>query len=402
MADLSVKYGGLKFKNPLICPSSPLTDSPQACEAAAKAGFAGVVLKSIFFRKAGPWRHMHAVPRFKAVHRFKPWQKWTPGDGVENMGIITAGEVGTVWTEEKYGWFIDETKRLVGQDCLVGASCLASSQEANSWEEYLEIFASSKADFVELDLGYPRFYKNLANIAEVVRRAKKRLNIPVTVKMAPYITDPVEAAQIYQEAGVDGITCFDSTFALDFDIEKMTLPFRGSWCYIPEGTSLSYTNRCIAEMRLAGLDVPISASFGVWEWRDVIKCIMSGADSVQSCRRIMVRGYKEGTRWLKLINDWVDAKGYSSLAELKGSILGKMTKYRDIPREEPLLRGGKPSLTLKVDLDKCQGCPWCAPACSYFALEIKGKKAVVNNSKCAGCGLCVDLCPTEALSLIRS
>jgi dihydroorotate dehydrogenase len=46
MVDLSVNYCGIKFKNPLICAASPVTHTPEACQKAAKAGFAGAVLKT--------------------------------------------------------------------------------------------------------------------------------------------------------------------------------------------------------------------------------------------------------------------------------------------------------------------------------------------------------------------
>ena len=46
MGDLSSKYGGLKVKNPLVCASGPPTHTHEACLRAARAGFAGVVLKT--------------------------------------------------------------------------------------------------------------------------------------------------------------------------------------------------------------------------------------------------------------------------------------------------------------------------------------------------------------------
>ena len=48
MTDLSVKYMGLRLKNPLIASSSPLTATAAHIEELARNGIGAVVLKSIF------------------------------------------------------------------------------------------------------------------------------------------------------------------------------------------------------------------------------------------------------------------------------------------------------------------------------------------------------------------
>lgn len=47
MTDLSVKYMGLRLKNPLIASSSPLTATAAHIEELARNGIGAVVLKSI-------------------------------------------------------------------------------------------------------------------------------------------------------------------------------------------------------------------------------------------------------------------------------------------------------------------------------------------------------------------
>ena len=401
MADLSVNYAGLRLKNPLICASGPPTDRVAGCVAAAEHGFAAVVLKSIMHRGAGELRYKHAVPRFKVVDRFRPYQQWTPDKGVDNLAVVAAGEAGSVWTEEQYGEFINEAKQAVGEEVKVGAS-VVGPRNPKGWDEYFDLFRSTKADFAELDLGYARYYKQVDDIVEIVKRAKSKLSIPVTVKMYPFLTDPVEVALILQNAGVDGLTMFDAAFGLDFDINGIRLPFWNTWLYMAPGVTLPYTNMCIASARMNGVATSISASFGVWYWEDVIKCIMSGSDAVQLCRRVMVRGYKEATSFLHEINAWLDRNGHRSIAELKGKVLERLvTDYRKIPREEPLERGGIPSLKAVVDKDKCQGCTdLCSRVCLYFANRAIDGKAHVDETKCACCGMCEGVCPYGAISLV--
>lgn len=401
MADLSVNYAGLRLKNPLICASGPLTDTVERCRVAAKHHFAAIVLKSIMHRGAGELRYKHAVPRFKVVDRLRPYEKWTPDKGIDNMTVIAAGEAGSVWTEEEYGRFVDQVKQAVGDEVKVAAS-LMGPRNIRGYQEYFELFSNSKADFIEIDFGYSRYYKKLNDAIEIIKLAKRTLSIPITVKMYPFLTDPIEIAVLFQEAGVDGLTMFDAAAGLDFDINGMKLPFYNTWSFIAPGVILPYTNLCIAGARLNNIKASLSASFGVWQWQDVIKCIMSGANAVQLCRRIMVRGYKEADTFLVKINDWLDQNGHNSIEELSGSILDKLLiDARQIPREEPIERGGIPSLKAVVDKDKCKGCTdLCSRVCMYFAHNPIAGKADVDESKCGGCGMCEGICPYDAISLL--
>lgn len=50
--------------------------------------------------------------------------------------------------------------------------------------------------------------------------------------------------------------------------------------------------------------------------------------------------------------------------------------------------------------DSCIGCGKCVPVCPFGALEMKNKKAVVNE-KCTMCGACVEICPVNAIEVKR-
>ena len=56
-------------------------------------------------------------------------------------------------------------------------------------------------------------------------------------------------------------------------------------------------------------------------------------------------------------------------------------------------------MTAIVDIEKCEGCKECVPACPLDAIAIKDGKALVDDSTCGDCGACVDTCPKEAISM---
>lgn len=50
---------------------------------------------------------------------------------------------------------------------------------------------------------------------------------------------------------------------------------------------------------------------------------------------------------------------------------------------------------------KCIGCTKCVNACPFGAIEMHGKKAVMND-KCTLCGACVESCPVKAISISKT
>lgn len=401
MADLSVKYAGMTFKNPLIAASGPNTDGVEMIKAAADAGFAGVVLKSMGAKSFREQSMMKGVPRYKIVSRLDYSEPWTPKLGLNNMGLIVQGESLSVWAD-RYGEFIDECKEAAGKDVLIAASCFGSSKDITSYDDTVEIANHSKADFIEIDTGYQRYHKDPNYAPELVRRLRAKTSLPLTVKMPPFLTDPVAVVKALYNAGADGIHMFDIFLSLDIDIETQAPLWKRTFptVMMPEGMTLPYTLWALASTRLAGLDIGLSAAFGVWVWKDVIKCILAGADTVQTSRRAMVSGFEIATKWLRQVNNWLDDKGFKTLRELKGKALENITPMPDIPKEVAVERGGVPSLLAVVDREKCNGCALCEKVCFYFAMKLdENRIAYSEPSKCTACGLCVGTCAPEAITL---
>ncbi|MFC1515075.1 FAD-binding protein [Candidatus Omnitrophota bacterium] len=56
---------------------------------------------------------------------------------------------------------------------------------------------------------------------------------------------------------------------------------------------------------------------------------------------------------------------------------------------------------IKLIDDRCTGCNLCVAVCPFGAVEIKGRKALIDLDKCNLCGACVDKCKFDAIEIIK-
>jgi len=434
MIDLSVRMGNVTFKNPIIAASATPTHDPDRCAKAAKANAAGVVLKTLYpeereKKHALKWitdrispTYLYARPRFKLLY-------WDPILPTPKLGLLRPSEKlivkepklftlysieqAAVFEYSKYENYVNETKKQVGEDCVVIASIMGGTIEG--WEDQCEIVNGSKADAVELNYSCPHAMeveKELgatvgavpAAAEEITRICRKRLSIPIIPKLTAQVGDLIPVAKRCEEAGADGITAINRLMGVMIDIENARPIEWGSYSGFGGPFMLPLTLRWIAKMREEGIKVPLSATNGIWDWDDVISCIMVGADTVQTCTAVMCKGYEEMTKWINKITEWIEQKGYKSISEIKGIALKNFIPADEIEREIPVMVGGKSSKAAVLDKEACEkhlrtySCGWCERTCFHDAMKVE-EYAKIDEEKCEACGLCVSICPAEAITI---
>ena len=438
MVDLSVNYCGLKFKNPIICASSPATHTPEACQKVFEAGFAGVVLKTNPRDPTGMEEKMVSRPAYRlgdwrGQGRWKPIppKASDPRKG-KKLGIkkppytffLTTPGANAFFREEKYLDYIKRAKDLGGDDFRVIASITGNSEKR--WKEQCELINRSEADLVELNLSDPGLVRMwsmegfsgikpdqpspaIPEIAEkVCKLCTDILEIPSAAKLHLQIPSPSLAAKACERSGVSGLVFANSSLrpGLRIDIEtgEVGLPgfpcFQGVWG--PWVALLISGN--IANFRINGLKLDISGCGGIIEPEDVIRFIMAGANTVQIARTVMIEGWGIATEFLDFIQEWMEKKGYKNFDEIKGIAVDKVvTDCNQFKSGIPQIMGGPlPTQKIKVDEKKCITCGWCEAACMYLAIEIKKEYPEIDPTLCEVCGMCEAICPMRAISIIEA
>jgi dihydroorotate dehydrogenase (fumarate)/dihydropyrimidine dehydrogenase (NAD+) subunit PreA len=261
-------------------------------------------------------------------------------------------------------------------------------------------------DMVEINFGCPNLTglkvqgaemgADIRGVTERVRAVVEAVEIPVFAKLTSEGVNPLITAGVAKEAGVDGFTVINRTPSLEVDLETGHPLLAGGFCGVGGPWMRPIMLKWVA--KVAGeYGLPVSATSGIWKWSDVVKAIMCGASTVQTCTAVT-----HGQKGLGIVKDFIQGlntylgdHGYKSVDELKG-----LTLRHGIKLFEQLERWPKESIWSEVGEEKCTGCQLCQNWCFYEAISYTEEGlARIDKEACDGCGTCAALCPAEAISM---
>lgn len=384
MADLTVDFAGVTFRNPLVLASATPGWDGQRLKQAGEAGMGAVIPKTI-----GPLQDWAAHPRNGRMYLYRVGNAKRP-IGMINMELFT--------TKSRDEWIANDLTVARQGGAKIFASILAMPEPEQTAELAGQIAATGLVDLLELNVSCPmpactvgmHIGKSPTLTGQQVRAAKSALKLPLSVKLTPNVADMVEVAQAAAEAGVDAITISNSvrSFAgVDIETGRPNLRSYGGYT----GPAIKpIIMRHFSEVARA-VKVPLSAVGGVGGWQEVVEYIMLGASSVQMATTIMWNGLGKVAEILQGLSDFMDRKGYSSIEDFRGIALPYITTVEELAKDAPKFAC--------IDQDLCRKCDTCARVCFYGAIKQQDEQVTADRSFCDGCGLCVQWCPAGAIKL---
>lgn len=391
--NLSVEYCGVKFKNPMVIASASPSKNGEYMRRCAKSGAGGVIAKTY---SPEPLAQKYVSPRFTILNK-KGWPHCYSNYSCEFLATYSADE----WMKE-----MKIAKAACDEyNCTLVGSISGNSRE--SWAELGRRMEELGLPMIELNFGCPHpkdlGYKSgqeLGNspdaAAEVTNIVCGAVRIPVFVKLTSEAVNIVDVAGRCKDAGAAGFTVVNRFSALDVDIETGRPLLHGGFAGVGGPWMRPITLKWIAKIAQAH-GMPISATNGIFSWEDVIKCVMCGATTVQTCTAIMygTRQYGEIKVFLDGVEKYLSDRGIDDINKLRGITLPQIVTWDKVDREHKAISF--------VDTDKCIGCGLCPNWCFYDAVSIHDtggkKKAFIDSAKCDGCGLCAALCPQNAIKM---
>ncbi len=392
MADLRTTFAGIRSPNPFWLASAPPTDKEYNVARAFKAGWGGVVWKTL--GEDPPI--VNTCSRYGAHHLNDDKMV-----GFNNIELITDRPLETNLRE------IGQVKRDWPDRALV-VSLMVPCEEA-SWRAILKRVEETGADGVELNFGCPHGMSErgmgsaVGQVPEyvemVVRWCKSHTRLPVLVKLTPNVTNILGPARAAGKGGADGVSLINtlnSITGVDLDLMAPEPVVDG------KGTHGGYCGPAVKPIALhmvaeiardrdtAGL--PISGIGGIATWRDAAEFMALGAGTVQVCTAVMHYGFKIVDDLIDGLGNWMDAKGHAGLDGLVGKAVPNLLDWQYLNLNYKTVAA--------IDQELCIACGLCHIACedtshqAIAALRVNGRRRYeVIEPECIGCNLCQHVCP---------
>jgi dihydroorotate dehydrogenase (fumarate)/dihydropyrimidine dehydrogenase (NAD+) subunit PreA len=392
MNRLEMNMCGITFKNPVVVASATPTKNAEYMRKCFESGAGGAVAKSVTDLEA---QQQYVRPRFTVLHK-KAYPHVFSNYSTEFAATYTPKE----WMKELKQAKVyakDNGAVLIGS--VVGTSL-------KSWRELSLMVEEAGCDMLEINFGCPNLTglkvqgaemgADIQGVTERVRSVVEAVEIPVLAKLTSEGVNPLITAGVAKEAGIDGFAVINRTPSLEVDLETGHPLLAGGFCGVGGPWMRPIMLKWVAKVA-DEYGLPVSATSGIWKWSDVVKAIMCGASTVQTCTAVT-----HGQKGLDIVKDFIQGldtyledHGYKSVEELKG-----LTLRHGIKLFEQLERWPKGSIWAEVDDAKCTGCQLCQNWCFYEAISYTDEDlARIDKKACDGCGACAALCPAEAINM---
>lgn len=390
--DLSVNFCDVRFPNPFLLSSSPVSNSAEMVEQAFEQGWGGVCYKTL---NSDRIPIIHPSPRMAPYHY----------EAKQVVGLQNVEQISDRPLKDNLADFQYLKKKHPDRPIIASIMGFSNAE----WAYLAKAAEDNGADMLELNFSCPHMtvegsghkvgqaFHLLEKFTATVKAAVK---IPVLAKMTPNITDMTEPALFAKKGGADGISAVNTFRA----ISGIGL---GDWVAKPNvfgvGAMSGYSGAAIkpialhfiAEMaQCVELGLPLSGMGGVETWIDALEYLLVGATTVQVTTGIIKYGYRIVQDMIEGLTDYLVSRGIARAEDLIGKALPnlKSTDHFDLKRQG----------IAAYDLERCVGCGQCYIVCrdaggQALEWDAETRRPKLVEDKCLSCMICSFICPVPEL-----
>jgi len=310
MIDLKVNYLGLNLKNPIIVGASNLVTDLKILKELEKAGAAAIVYKSLFEEQIQLEELEFDLEMQEFSERHAEMISLFPD-------IAHAGP-------QEHILNFKRAKENLSIPLIASLNCTFN----DTWIEYAKKLEEAGAAALELNFFWvPSDFDKEAKVIEdeqiaILKEIIKTIKIPVSVKLSPFYSNPLNLIKKMDKEGVKGFVLFNKLFQPDINTSTREMIF-------PYNLSDPDENRlCIrfAGLLYSNIKSAICCNTGIYTGDDVIKTILAGADCVQVASTIYKHKPAYISNMIQDIEKWMTEKNYYSLDDFRGTMSKKNIK----------------------------------------------------------------------------
>lgn len=304
MANLSIEFCGVQFKNPLVLASGVLGVTGDSLRYVIECGAGGVTSKSV-------WLEPHKGHPNPVVIANENWM----------LNAVGLPDGGLEKAMDELGGFIKTGEAPLIVNIVGGkkSDFLAIAERINAINPEL-IEVNMSCPNVENEFGKP-FACSIIDAVDLTREVKKYFpNTPMAVKLSPNVPNIGEIARACEDAGADAITAINTVgpgMAIDIDLRAPILANKVGGLSGPAIHPIAL--KCVYDI-YRSVKIPIIATGGVLTGRDAIAMMMAGGTLVGVGSATYYRGPEVFGKIAEEMSEWCDANGVKDLTEIIGCI----------------------------------------------------------------------------------
>ena len=179
------------------------------------------------------------------------------------------------------------------------------------------------ADAVELNVSCPHVSgvseigQDPRVVANVTRSVKKRVGVPVFVKLSPNVSNIVEIGRSAERAGADAIAAINTVRGMSIDIH-VRMPVLSAKIGGLSGPAIKpVALRCVYELA-EKVKLPIIGVGGIAGWEDAVEFFLAGASAVQIGTAILQKDLAVFTEVIEGLSTYLEENGLTSVSDLIG------------------------------------------------------------------------------------
>ncbi|HFL3257523.1 TPA: dihydroorotate dehydrogenase [Clostridioides difficile] len=300
MGNLSVKFGSVEFKNPVIMASGTFGFGKEYNEIYDIQKLGGISSKGLTLNKK---------PGNNGMRVYE-----TPSGMMNSVGLENPGVQG----------FIDYELPFFSKLDLVRIANVGGG----TLEDYLlgvQMLNDKPIDIIELNISCPNVkaggmafgIKNEV-AREVVREVRNITKLPLVIKLSPNAEDIVGMAKVCEEEGADGVSLVNTFKAMAIDIKNRRPVFENVYAGLSGPAIKPIALRMVHEV-CKNVNIPVMGMGGITKATDAIEFIMAGATCIQVGTANFMNP-RIGIEIIDGINEFMDREGIKSLDEIRGII----------------------------------------------------------------------------------
>ncbi len=301
---------GISLKNPIIVGSSNLVNNLEMLRKLQDAGAAAIVYKSLFEEQI----------QLESI-QFQDEMELYNERNAEMISLFPGMEHAG---PEEHLAKLREAKAALKIPLIGSLNCVFTE----TWVEYAELIEKTGVDALELNFfSVPRDFETEAKSIEdeqvsVVEQVCKKVKIPVSVKLSPFYTNPLQLIKRMEKAGAKGFVLFNRMFEPDINLDTLqhSTPF-----------NLSNEGDYRLALRYAGVlykntKASICSSSGIYTGNDLAKMILAGSDAVQIVSALYKHKPDLIATILEDLEKFMTKNGFEDLNAFKGKLSKAMVK----------------------------------------------------------------------------